>query len=74
MNGIKADLNGQIPCHRVARDGGKRSTARRWLGLDAGLEGGAGALGGRLRSRAPSARQGKAMAVYVSAHVCPRAG
>ena len=74
VHGIKADLDGQIPCHRVAEDGEKRSVARRWLGLDAGLESGAEALGGRLRSRAPLTRQGKVVAVFMSAHVCPGAG
>ena len=52
---------------------GKRSMARRWLGLDVGLEGGTEAPGGQLRSRAPSARQSKAVVVYVSARVCPGA-
>ena len=61
------------PVSQGGRRRGKRSAARRWLGLDAGLEGGAEALGGRLRSRAPLARQGKVVAVYVSARVCPRA-
>jgi len=61
------------PVSQGGRRRGKRSMARRWLGLDAGLQGGAGAPSGRLCSRAPSARQGKALAVYVSVRVCPGA-